>query len=146
MPGPTPFKIAVPDELLNFINQRVKTARIPEGVELPEKEAWSYGIPEPTVTNIQQYWTTKYDWRAVEARLNGHLKMFTMPIEESGEELTMHFVHHRSDREGAIPLIFQHGWPGSFLEVSLASTSLSLLPKVLYRQKGNIDAINRSSE
>ena len=30
----------------------------------------------------------------------------------------LHFVHHRSPREDAIPLLFIHGWPGSFLEVS----------------------------
>ena len=29
----------------------------------------------------------------------------------------MHFVHHRSNRTDAIPLLFLHGWPGSFLEV-----------------------------
>ena len=30
----------------------------------------------------------------------------------------LHFVHHRSPREDAVPLLFSHGWPGSFLEVS----------------------------
>jgi pimeloyl-ACP methyl ester carboxylesterase len=29
----------------------------------------------------------------------------------------LHFVHHRSNRSDAIPLLFIHGWPGSFLEV-----------------------------
>lgn len=43
--------------------------------------------------------------------------MFTLPINHDGEDLTIHFVHHRSSREGAIPLLFQHGWPGNFLEV-----------------------------
>jgi pimeloyl-ACP methyl ester carboxylesterase len=43
--------------------------------------------------------------------------MFTLPISEGGENLTIHFVHHQSSRHDAIPLLFQHGWPGNFLEV-----------------------------
>jgi hypothetical protein len=113
----TPFKISVSDDLLNFINQRVKTARIPPEHDLSESEKWSNGVPVSTITQLQKYWIERYDWRSVEAKLNEHLKMFTMPIEESGEVLTMHFVHHRSEHKDALPLLFQHGWPGSFLEV-----------------------------
>ena len=121
-PTPTPFKISVPDSLLSFINSRVSTARIPPGLELPEKDAWSYGVPAKTMVELKDYWETKYDWRAVERRINGHLKMFMMTIEEGGEELDMHFVWHQSGREGAVPLLFQHGWPGNFLEVCYLSS------------------------
>src|ERR1700753_4334317 len=31
--------------------------------------------------------------------------------------IPLHFLHHRSDRANAIPLLFIHGWPGSFIEV-----------------------------
>lgn len=117
MAEPTPFKISVSDDLLSFITDRVSTARIPPGIDLPASEAWSHGAPESVMSQLQQYWAKKYDWRAVEARINSHLKMFTLPIDHEGETLTMHFVHHRSSREGAIPLLFQHGWPGNFLEV-----------------------------
>ena len=30
--------------------------------------------------------------------------------------LQLHFVHERSSDPNAIPLIFSHGWPGSFIE------------------------------
>ena len=33
------------------------------------------------------------------------------------QPVPLHFVHHKSPREDAIPLLFIHGWPGSFLEV-----------------------------
>lgn len=125
MAQPKPFKIFVSDDLLTFINQRVSTARLPPGVSLPADKAWSFGIPPPTVSHIRDYWEKAYDWRAVEARINGHLKMFTLPISEAGEELAMHFVHHRSEREGSIPLLFQHGWPGNFLEVEKIIDSLT---------------------
>ena len=31
--------------------------------------------------------------------------------------LRLHFVYRRSSQPGATPLLFTHGWPGSFLEV-----------------------------
>lgn len=39
-------------------------------------------------------------------------KQFTAVV----DGITVHFVHERSSRPGAIPLIITHGWPGSFAE------------------------------
>ena len=122
MAQPKPFKIAVPDEQLQWINDRVATARIPPGKDLPPSTLWkSWGLPSAYAQQLHHYWTTKYDWRAVEAQINVDLKMFTLPIphrhDGETEDVTLHFVHHRSPRDGAIPLLFLHGWPGSFLEV-----------------------------
>ncbi|KAH9037763.1 hypothetical protein EDB84DRAFT_1124766 [Lactarius hengduanensis] len=36
-------------------------------------------------------------------------------------ELNVHDVHQKSTAKGAIPLLFVHGWPGSFLEVTKPS-------------------------
>lgn len=123
MATPKPFQIAVPDELLSFINQRVSTARLPPGFDFPPADEWKYGVPPKTIQKLQDYWTQKYNWRRVEKRINSALKMYTLPMSEAGEELDIHFVWHQSDREGAIPILIQHGWPGNFLEV--CSTFLS---------------------
>lgn len=32
------------------------------------------------------------------------------------EDLSIHFLHHRSTRPNAVPLILCHGWPGHFGE------------------------------
>lgn len=34
------------------------------------------------------------------------------------EDVNLHFVHARSDRQEAIPIIMCHGWPGTFWEFS----------------------------
>jgi pimeloyl-ACP methyl ester carboxylesterase len=49
--------------------------------------------------------------RAVEARLNSY-PQFVTGID--GEDI--HFLHVRSAREDATPLLLTHGWPGSVLE------------------------------
>ncbi len=54
---------------------------------------------------------TEYDWRKVEARLNG-LPNFVTEI----DGLDIHFVHVRSKHKNALPLIVTHGWPGSIIE------------------------------
>lgn len=43
-------------------------------------------------------------------------------------DVQLHFVHHRSPRDDATPLLFMHGWPGSFLEVGHIIDSLTNPP------------------
>jgi len=60
---------------------------------------------------LADYWQTGYDWRAQEARIN-RFDQFTTEID--GQQI--HFIHERSPRPDAIPLLLLHGWPGSILE------------------------------
>ncbi len=61
---------------------------------------------------LVRYWTSDYDWRKCEAKLNA-LPQFTTEID--GVEI--HFIHVRSPHEDAMPLIMTHGWPGSVIEL-----------------------------
>lgn len=115
---PQPYEIAISDDLLYWISERVRTARIPSGKSLlSSDEAAEFGLSPDTATKIRDYWITKYDWRAVERQINNELRQFTVPIKHNDETLSIHFVHHRSSRPGALPFMFIHGWPGSILEV-----------------------------
>jgi len=70
------------------------------------------------VKRLVDHWLNHYDWRVHEAELNT-LPQFTLPIRVDGfDTLEVHFVYQRSPRKDAIPLIFIHGWPGHFNEVS----------------------------
>ena len=60
---------------------------------------------------LARYWATDYDWRKVEARLNA-LPQFITEI----DGLDIHFIHVRSRHQDALPLIVNHGWPGSVIE------------------------------
>ena len=53
----------------------------------------------------------RYDWRALEARLNS-FPQFLMKI----DGLDIHFIHVRSKHDNALPIIITHGWPGSVVE------------------------------
>jgi pimeloyl-ACP methyl ester carboxylesterase len=60
---------------------------------------------------LARYWATDYNWRTVEAKLNA-LPQFMTEI----DGLDIHFIHVRSKNPKALPLVINHGWPGSVLE------------------------------
>jgi pimeloyl-ACP methyl ester carboxylesterase len=60
---------------------------------------------------LARHWMTDYDWRICETKLNA-LPQFITEI----DGLDFHFIHVRSQHEDALPLIVNHGWPGSIIE------------------------------
>jgi pimeloyl-ACP methyl ester carboxylesterase len=103
-----PFRVAVPQAALDDLADRLARTRWPDEID---GAGWDYGFPLARLKELAERWRTGYDWRAHEARLN-ELPHFTTEID--GQRL--HFVHVRSARPDALPLILTHGWPGSFLE------------------------------
>jgi pimeloyl-ACP methyl ester carboxylesterase len=105
---PTPFRIEIPQADVADLGQRLRRTRWPEAETVGD---WSQGVPLAYVQDLCRYWADGYDWRATEARLNG-LPQFHMAI----DGVAIHFIHVRSPRPGALPLIITHGWPGSVIE------------------------------
>ncbi len=110
-----PFTIAVSDAGLEDLRDRLGRARFPDEIEDVGRDM---GAPLKDVRRLATYWAEKYDWRKAEAELN-KLPHFTTTLQATGfEPLSVHFVHVRSSRADAVPLLFSHGWPGSFLEAT----------------------------
>jgi pimeloyl-ACP methyl ester carboxylesterase len=103
-----PFTIAIPQADLDDLRDRLARTRWPD--ELPGV-GWSRGVPLGYLKELAEYWRTRYDWRAWEARLNAY-PQFTTEID--GQNI--HFLHVRSPEKDALPLILTHGWPGSIVE------------------------------
>ncbi|KAM6528983.1 hypothetical protein FALCPG4_009935 [Fusarium falciforme] len=114
MSSVTPFQIHVPDSLLEEVKTKLRYARLDEG--MADVEWNDLEVGHAAFKEVVEFWRDEYDWRKYEAFLNT-FHHFQTPIQVPGfEPLNIHFLHHRSSREGAIPLLFVHGWPGSFLE------------------------------
>jgi len=105
---PAPFRIEIPQADIADLGERLRRTRWPEPETVGD---WSQGVPLAYVQDICQYWAGGYDWRATEARLNG-LPQFHVEI----DNVAIHFIHVRSPRPAALPLIITHGWPGSVIE------------------------------
>ena len=108
-PAVRPFRIDVPEEDLDELRRRIAATRWPTK-ELVEDR--SQGVQLATMQELARYWTTDYDWRKAEEKLNA-LPQFTTEI----DGVDIHFIHVRSRHENALPLIMTHGWPGSVIEL-----------------------------
>lgn len=106
MAGATPFRVAVE---ASVIDEVLDTVRAYRWERLADAGGWSAGTSVSALRALCQTWTEDFDWRAVEARVNG-LPNFHAEI--AGRRL--HFLHVKGSAPRA--LLLTHGWPGSFLE------------------------------
>jgi pimeloyl-ACP methyl ester carboxylesterase len=104
-----PFQVSTPQEDLDELRRRVVATRLPSKELVADA---SQGVQLATLQALTRYWTTEYDVRRVEARLNA-LPQFKTEI----DGLDIHFIHVKSKHENALPLIITHGWPGSVIEM-----------------------------
>ena len=108
----SPYTIDIPDERLATIRAKVDAY---DWSQLPDAGGWRSGVGIDDLKRLVAYWQDRYDWRAVERRLN-QLPNFLADI----DGVPLHFVHVKGDRvkgDGSRPpVLLLHGWPGSFLE------------------------------
>lgn len=103
-----PFKINVPDAVLQDLKDRLARTRFPDEIE---GAGWDYGTPLAYLKELTTYWRETFDWRKQEQLLNS----FDQYKTRIGD-LDIHFIHQRSPEKDAVPLIITHGWPGSIAE------------------------------
>jgi pimeloyl-ACP methyl ester carboxylesterase len=102
------FEVEIPAEALEDLRRRIDATRWPEKETVADQ---SQGVQLATMQRLVRYWGTEYDFRRVETRLNA-VPQFTTEI----DGLDIHFIHVRSQHKDALPLIVNHGWPGSVIE------------------------------
>ena len=103
-----PFHVNIAEEHLADLRRRIAATRWPDRETVNDQ---SQGIPLAKIKPLVEYWGTGYDWRKTEAKLNA-LPQFVTQI----DGVDIHFIHVRSKHPNALPLIINHGWPGSVLE------------------------------
>ncbi|MDQ1383190.1 MAG: epoxide hydrolase, partial [Actinomycetota bacterium] len=94
--------------MLDDLRDRLARTRWPD--QIPGS-GWGYGTNLDYLQELCTYWRNDFDWRAQEERFNRWPHFLT---EIDGQQI--HFIHARSDKPSALPLIVSHGWPGSVAE------------------------------
>ena len=109
--GSGSFRIAVDDEILNDLTERLKRAPFthPTGAG-----GWAAGVDPDYLSELVRYWAEEFDWRAQEERLNGfdhHL----VDIDDA----RMHYVTIAGEPAAGrrVPILLLHGWPSAFTEM-----------------------------
>src|SRR6266849_905962 len=102
------FHVEVSEAELTELRRRINATRWPERETVADD---SQGMRLAMMQELARYWATDYDWHTCESKLNA-LPNFMTEI----DGLDIHFIHVRSQHQGALPLIVTHGWPGSIIE------------------------------
>lgn len=103
-----PFKVRVPQSVLDDLKTRLARTRFPDEIN---GAGWDYGANLEYMKDLVNYWRNEFNWREQERRLNEFDHYIT-----NIDGLDIHFIHQRSPVPDATPLIITHGWPGSIVE------------------------------
>ncbi|MBF6347602.1 MULTISPECIES: epoxide hydrolase family protein [Nocardia] len=108
------FETHATDADLDDLRARLAAARLPEAETVHRAASgpgrWSQGVPLADLIDLVNYWRTEYDWRPFEERLD-RVGQYRTTIDDLG----IHFLHRRSARADATPLLMTHGWPDSIV-------------------------------
>ena len=103
-----PFKVEISNEILQNINSKVKNY---QWHEMPDDGGWDYGTNLDYMKEFAEYWSSKFDWKKTEEKIN-KFKNFKTNIEGTD----IHFIHEKGSGSNPKPLLLNHGWPGSIVE------------------------------
>ena len=97
----------------------LKAAPFPSQAPLDAAQPWSLGIDYEYLKMLKNTMETKWKWEDLEASINKYENYLVDYKSDDGvDELQLHFVHVKSKRQDAIPLILLHGWPGNLMVIS----------------------------
>jgi pimeloyl-ACP methyl ester carboxylesterase len=104
-----PFSVEISQEQIDNLRRRIEATRWPTTELVPDA---SQGVQLAFLRELARYWAEDYDFGRLEARLNA-LPQYTTEV----DGVDVHFIHVKSEHDGALPLIITHGWPGSVIEM-----------------------------
>jgi pimeloyl-ACP methyl ester carboxylesterase len=108
------FDAHAPEADLDDLRRRLAAARLPEEETVDRvasgRRRWEQGVPLADLVDVVEHWRTAYDWRPFERSLD-RVGQFRTAIDGLG----IHFLHRRSPRADATPLVLTHGWPDSIV-------------------------------
>jgi pimeloyl-ACP methyl ester carboxylesterase len=103
-----PFTFHASDEDLADLKRRIAATRWPERETVDND---TQGVQLATIQRLADYWLNQHDWRKVEARINSYPNFIT-----NIDGVDIHFIHVKSKHPNALPVLVNHGWPGSVIE------------------------------
>ena len=94
---------------MSDLRERIRNTRWPD--QAPGA-AWDQGTDLDYLRQLLAYWAERFDWRSQERELNT-VHHFRADL----DGVNIHFVHECARHGNGIPLILNHGWPSTFIEL-----------------------------
>lgn len=105
-----PFRVDIPKAEVDRLKRKLQDTRLPPKPVVPDAGS-KYGPTYDWGKILYEAWINDFDWFPIQDQINSAPHFLTHI-----EDVKIHFVHAKSTRKDAIPLIMVHGWPGSFFE------------------------------
>ena len=105
------FTLNIPEKDISEWKQLLELSKIAPDTWEGRQEDGRFGASRQWLIDTKDYWLNKFDWRAQEKHINS-FPNYKIKI----EDIDVHFIALFSEKKDAVPIIFMHGWPGSFVE------------------------------
>src|SRR5262249_16330302 len=92
-----PFKVDIPQAVINRILTRVKNTRLPDRLESTD---WRYGADWNYMKSLAEYWVSQFDWKKAQGNLNRY-PQFQATV--GGYDIHFYYVKGRGTKP--VPLI-----------------------------------------
>lgn len=119
---PAPFNINVPNSELNQLSNLLNTGIIGTPSfynthNITDSPEYAFGATRDWLADAAGFWSDGFDWRSREQYWNS-FPQFTMnvTVPSDGQIFNLHFAALFSQKQDAVPIIFSHGWPSSWLD------------------------------
>jgi microsomal epoxide hydrolase len=106
-----PYTLSIPDTSLNILRQLLQLTPLGPKTYENTQTTHNYGVTHEWLSSARDHWLNTYSWRDQEKHINS-FPNYTSKI----EDIDVHYIALFSQKKDAVPIIFMHGWPGSFIE------------------------------
>ncbi|EJD06707.1 alpha/beta-hydrolase [Fomitiporia mediterranea MF3/22] len=93
----------------------LKASPFPDRAPIDADTPWELGIEYEYLKKLRETFSTQWRWESLERKI-AKFDNCLVHYEKDDDVLDLHFVHAKSSRSDAIPLILLHGWPGTFFD------------------------------
>jgi microsomal epoxide hydrolase len=106
-----PFTLHIPDQDLSDWRQLLTLSKLGPKTFENQQSKEDYGVTYDWLSAAKTHWLDTYSWREQESHINSFPNYKT-----TIDDIDVHFVALFSQKKDATPILFMHGWPGSFIE------------------------------
>ena len=108
---PVPIKIDLGHQKAQTMIDVLKSTSLPASSPLTVAKPWDLGIDLKFLQDAKKKFEESWSLTSLQDRINSWSN-FLVNYEVEGAEAQLHYVHVKSPRKDAVPIILLHGWPG----------------------------------